>query len=134
MKGILNCDGGSRGNPGPSAAGAVVVNEGGEVLGEVSEYLGTMTNNQAEYTAVILGLRMCLALDLDELEVRLDSELAVKQINGEYRVKNPDLAKLYLQVFEEKNKFKSIKFLHVRRERNKEADALVNRALDLKLK
>ena len=130
MKGIVYSDGGARGNPGPAGSGAVLFDVEGNVLGESKLYLGKATNNVAEYTAIILGLEMAIEKGVDELEARMDSELAVKQLNGEYKVKNQELAKLYLQVYELKSSFKSIKFVHVRREFNKHADKLVNMAID----
>jgi ribonuclease HI len=130
MKAIMYGDGGSRGNPGPAASGVVLFDEVGEVIAEASRFLGTQTNNYAEYTAIIIGLELAVAHDIDELLVRLDSELAVKQLKGEYRVKNEVLARLYLRVIDLSHDFKSIKFEHVRREKNKHADALVNKALD----
>ncbi len=130
MKAILHGDGGSRGNPGPSGSGAVLFDEDGNMMGEAMRFLGVQTNNYAEYTAIIIGLEMALEYNVTDLIVRLDSELAVKQLNGEYRVKNEALARLFLQVKDLTHKFDSIKFEHVRRERNKEADALVNKVID----
>jgi len=131
----LYADGGARGNPGPAGAGAVlyelsVEGEEGARLAEVSEYLGETTNNQAEYQAIILGLQKAKEIGADEVDVRLDSELAVKQLNGEYRVKNQDLAVRYLEVHNLRSTFRLISFTHVRREHNKVADALVNKAID----
>jgi len=127
-------DGGSRGNPGPAASGAVVYElkdgELGELVIEVGEYLGRATNNQAEYNAIVIGLEKALEFGFEALDVRLDSELAVKQINGIYKVKNPELAKKFLEVFNLKQKFKEITFTHVRREYNKVADAVVNKTID----
>ncbi|MBT6253754.1 ribonuclease HI family protein [Candidatus Uhrbacteria bacterium] len=130
MKAVLYGDGGSRGNPGPAASGVVLFDEDDEVIAEANRFLGTQTNNYAEYTAIIIGLELAIAHDIDELTVRLDSELAVKQLKGEYRVKNETLARLYLQVINLTHQFKSIEFQHVRREKNKHADGLVNKALD----
>lgn len=131
----MYADGGSRGNPGPAASGFVLFEfdesgEQGEKIFEHGEYLGVATNNQAEYTAIVLGLKKARELGAESLDVRLDSELAVKQLNGEYRVKNPDLAKIFLQVYNLRPHFREIRFTHVRREFNKEADAMVNKALD----
>ncbi len=127
-------DGGARGNPGPAASGAVLkeLKDGkeGKVIAEVSRYLGKTTNNQAEYTAIIIGLERARELGAEEVEVVMDSELAVKQLNGEYKVKNAELAKRYLEIWNLKNHFKKISFRHVRREKNKEADALVNKTID----
>lgn len=131
----LFADGGARGNPGPAASGAVLFALGangelGEKLAEVGEYLGTATNNQAEYHAIIIGLKKARELGCQSIDVRLDSELAVKQLNGEYRVKNPELAKRFLEVYQLKQGFHEIRFSHVRRELNKEADAVVNKTID----
>ncbi|MFC1788193.1 ribonuclease HI family protein [Patescibacteria group bacterium] len=127
-------DGGSRGNPGPAASGAVLkdLKDGkeGEVIDTVSRYLGKATNNQAEYTAIIIGLERAKHLEAVEVEMYMDSELAVKQLNGEYKVKDPDLAKLFMKVWNLSQSFKKVTYTHVRREKNKEADALVNQSLD----
>ena len=131
----MYADGGSRGNPGPSAGGAVLYSMNddgstGECLAEVSEYLGIATNNQAEYNGIIIGLRKAKELGFDVVEVRLDSELAVKQLNGQYRVKNPELAKRFLEIHNLRTHFRSTTFTHVRREFNAHADAVVNKAID----
>ena len=130
MKAILYTDGGSRGNPGPAGSGAVLFDEQEEVIAEATRYLGTATNNVAEYTAIIIGMEMAIAHEVTELDARMDSELAVKQLKGEYRVKNENLARLYLQVIDLSHKFKKVSFTHVRREKNKHADALVNKVID----
>lgn len=134
----LFADGGSRGNPGPAASGAVLFalskdGELGERLAEVGEYLGETTNNQAEYHAIVIGLQKAKELGCESLDVRLDSELAVKQLNGEYRVKNEGLAKKFVEVHNLRQKFHEITFTHVRREFNKEADAVVNKTIDAAL-
>jgi ribonuclease HI len=130
MRKVTICtDGGSRGNPGPSASGAVL-KENGKVIGKTAKFLGTTTNNQAEYVAVIIGLEKAAALGYEEAEVVMDSLLAVKQLSGEYRVKNPGLAERFMEVHDLLHKFKRVSFRHVRREYNKEADALVNKCLD----
>ncbi len=134
MKLRIYTDGGSRGNPGPAASGAVLKkmdgSREGETIDTVTRYLGKTTNNQAEYTAIIIGLERAKHLGATEVEVVMDSELAVKQMNGEYRVKNPDLAKRYMEVHNLLTDFKKVTFRHVRREFNKEADAAVNRSID----
>lgn len=127
-------DGGARGNPGPAASGAY-----SPELGEFKRYLGTATNNQAEYTAIILALEAAVAYqqqhpELQEINFFMDSELAVKQLKREYKVKNPELQKLFVQVWNLTTKFKRVTFTHVRREFNKEADRLVNEAIDAALK
>lgn len=123
-------DGGARGNPGPAAAGAVVQTPEGEVLAEVSEHLGETTNNQAEYKGVIFALEKAKELGGTKITAHLDSELAVKQLNGEYKVKNSEIAKRFLEVKNLLHSFERVTFVHVRRENNKHADALVNKALD----
>jgi len=134
---IIYTDGGSRGNPGPAAIGVVVGDEKGRVLKEYSEYLGeNFTNNEAEYWAVIFALKKVRALcgkkevKNMETEVRSDSELLVKQLNGEYKIMEPKIQSLFLQVWNLKIDFGKIGFVLVPREKNKKADALVNQVLD----
>ncbi len=129
MKAKLFTDGGSRGNPGPAAIGGVLYEEE-KVLANFSHYLGQGTNNQAEYNALLMGLELAKKHKVTDLQCFLDSELVVKQLNKEYRVKDADLAKLFVKVWNLSQEFKSISFRHVRRELNKEADRLVNLALD----
>ncbi len=131
----MYADGGSRGNPGPSAGAAVlfaILDNGdtGERVGESAKYLGVATNNQAEYTGIIEGLKKAHELGYDVVEARLDSELAVRQLNGQYKVKNPELAKLFLEIYNLRQHFRQVTFTHVRREYNVVADALVNKTLD----
>ncbi len=127
-------DGGSRGNPGPAAAGGVIYNfeDGvqGEVLAEVMKFIGEDTNNQAEYTAIVIALEKAAELGAKRVDLRLDSELATKQLNGEYKVKDQGIAKRFLEVKNLMHKFERVTFTHVRREQNIEADALVNKCLD----
>ncbi|HLC99477.1 MAG TPA: ribonuclease HI family protein [Patescibacteria group bacterium] len=125
----LYTDGGARGNPGPAASGAVLY-EDGKILARVGKFLGINTNNQAEYTAIVIGLEKALDLGIQELSCFMDSELAVKQLRLEYKVKNKGLAPLFLKVWNLSKKFKRISFQHVPRERNKEADKAVNEVLD----
>lgn len=127
---IAYTDGGSRGNPGPAGIGAVIT-RGGKVLAEISEFLGTTTNNVAEYTALIRALEKGLECGVEKVEVRTDSELMVRQMLGEYRVKNEGLKPLFLKAQALKNRYKSFAIIHVRREYNKEADSLANQAMDL---
>ncbi|MEX2341271.1 MAG: ribonuclease HI family protein [Candidatus Paceibacterota bacterium] len=132
---IVHSDGGARGNPGPSAIGVFVENEKGEVLEEFKEYIGESTNNIAEYMAVLRGLMMLKARFGQKtkkvaLDWKLDSELVVKQLSGEYKVKNPGLQPLHAQIQDLRVEFAGVTFTHVRRELNKEADRLVNEALD----
>lgn len=117
-------DGGARGNPGPAAIGVVIGAK------KYSKYLGRATNNQAEYQAVIFALEQAKKLKLQELEINLDSELVCKQLNRQYKVKNANLQKLFLKAYNLSQNFKQIKFKHIRREKNKLADKLVNQELD----
>jgi len=130
MKLISFSDGGARGNPGPAGIGAVLYNEKNELLEELSFYLGETTNNQAEYRALIMALEKAQALGATEMECYLDSELVVKQLNREYKVKNQDLAPLFLKVHNISLAFKKISFHHVPREKNSVADGLANQAMD----
>lgn len=123
-------DGGARGNPGPAGVG-VVIWSGNELVGRHNAYIGEATNNQAEYKAVILALEEVKKIGAEELEFFLDSELVVKQLNREYKVKDKDLAPLFVQVWNLSLGFKKATFQHVPREKNKEADKLVNEAIDL---
>jgi len=126
----LYTDGGARGNPGPAAGGAVLKSLDGEVIDTRSKYLGETTNNQAEYIALIIGLEMALENSCTELSVFMDSELAIRQINGQYKVKNLAIAERFKEVHNLRVKFQKITFTHVRREKNTEADALVNKCID----
>ncbi|NCN25494.1 ribonuclease H [Candidatus Falkowbacteria bacterium CG10_big_fil_rev_8_21_14_0_10_37_14] len=128
---IIHTDGGARGNPGPAGCGAVLVWEGGkEPVVEISYYMGVATNNQAEYTAIVLAIEKAKELGATELDFYLDSELAVKQLNREYKVKNKELEKLFVLVYNKSQHFKKVTFTHIRREFNKEADILANKAMD----
>jgi ribonuclease HI len=123
-------DGGSRGNPGPAASGAVLFDESGALLVEVGTYLGVATNNVAEWTGLVTGLEAALELGVDDLAVRLDSELVVKQISGAYRVKHEGLIPLHAKAKVLLRKFARVDVQHVRRKENAAADALVNQVLD----
>ncbi len=127
---IIYSDGGARGNPGPAGIGAVLYDENKKLLAEISEYLGETTNNQAEYRALIFALKKAKSLGGEDLSCYLDSELVVKQLKREYKVKNAELAPLFLEVHNLSLNFKKIEFIHVRREFNKEADRLANEAMD----
>jgi ribonuclease HI len=127
---IIYTDGGARNNPGPAGIGAVLMDENRKIIFEISEYIGEATNNQAEYKAVIAALKKAKEAGVEFLDFYLDSELVVKQLNREYRVKDKDLAPLFLQVHNLSMSFKKITFKHVRRELNEEADRLVNLAID----
>ncbi|PIR20340.1 MAG: ribonuclease H [Deltaproteobacteria bacterium CG11_big_fil_rev_8_21_14_0_20_47_16] len=126
----LFTDGGARGNPGPAGAGAILRAPDGTELEAISAYLGEMTNNQAEYRALLLGLQAAIDNDVRELEVCMDSELIVKQMKGEYKVKNPGMKELYQEAKVLVAKFDVINFTHIRREFNSDADLLVNQAID----
>ena len=127
---ILYTDGASRGNPGPAAIGAVIKDGQGRVLAHISKRIGKTTNNQAEYLAVIAALEEADRLGAAAVEIRSDSELVVKQINGSYRVKHPALKPLYRQVKELQSSFQSCAAASIPRRQNREADSLCNAALD----
>jgi ribonuclease HI len=126
----VNVDGGARGNPGPAAIAAVVQDGNGEVVEERSEAIGTATNNVAEYRALLLGIERAAALGARRLELIGDSELIVRQVNGEYKVKDEALRELHRQVREALDDFEKWSIRHVRRDENAEADRLVNEELD----
>ena len=130
VEATLFADGGSRGNPGRAASAAVLIAEDGAVLREIGQYLGIATNNVAEWTALLDGLSAAKELGIDRLAVRLDSELVVRQLNGQYRVKHENLRPLYAKAKALLSQFKDVDVRHVRRHENKLADALVNRILD----
>ncbi len=127
---IVHVDGGSRGNPGPAAAGAVVSTPDGEVLTVAAEPIGVATNNVAEYRGLLLGLRLARDLGAVEVEVVNDSELVAKQVNGVYKVKHRDMKPLHAAALQALAEFDRWKVRSVPRERNVDADALVNQALD----
>ena len=127
---ILYSDGGSRGNPGPSASGFVVMNSGGEVISEGGAYLGITTNNVAEYQAVYLGLERAQELGAKSVDFRMDSLLVVNQMNGLWKIKHPDLAIIHHRIKELAAQFEKVTFSHVRREYNTLADGVVNKILD----
>jgi ribonuclease HI len=131
---VIFTDGGARGNPGPAGIGAVAFGEDQKIMFEVSEYLGVATNNQAEYKAVIRALEEAKKQGASELDFYLDSELVVKQLNREYKVKNQDLAPLFVKVYNLTLGFKKVKFSHIRREQNEAADKLANLAMDQQFK
>ncbi len=126
-------DGGSRGNPGPSASGYVIIDENSHIIADEGLYLGITTNNQAEYTALKLALEDCLKLGAKEVEVFMDSLLVVNQMQGTFKVKNRDLWPIHDAIKTLSSKFSKISFQHVPRKMNKLADAAVNRALDKEL-
>jgi len=130
VKAKLSTDGGARGNPGPAAYGYVLEAEDGTVLDARGETIGVATNNVAEYRALIAGLEKAVELGIDELEVVSDSELLVKQMQGEYRVKNEALRELNDEANSLERKLGRVRYKAVRREHNELADKLVNEALD----
>lgn len=127
---IAYADGGSRGNPGPSAAGFVLYDNGSQLLEQGGDYLGIASNNQAEYQAVRLALEAALRRRVSRIQFRLDSQLVVNQMNGLYRVKNQELQAIHDQVTQLVKQFEHVTFSHVKREFNHEADAIVNQILD----
>ena len=130
MKAKLSTDGGARGNPGPAAFGYVLEAENGTVLDARGETIGVATNNVAEYSGLIAGLRKAVELGVEELEVVSDSELIVRQMTGEYKVKNEALQALKEEADDLADRVRKVKFTSVRREHNELADKLVNEALD----
>ena len=127
---IIYSDGGARGNPGPAAIGAVIYDSSMNELQRISKRIGSTTNNQAEYKALLAGLEAALSFGGEEVTCYLDSELVVKQLLGKYKVREESLREPMMLVLRLKNKFKNADFVHVKREKNKLADQLVNEALD----
>jgi len=133
---IIYTDGGSRGNPGPAAIGTVFCNERNQIIKKYSEYLGEMTNNEAEYQAVIFALEKFKALfgkklaKSTEIELKSDSELLIRQLNGEYKILDEKIQPLFLKIWNLRLDFKKLKFKLISREKNQEADGLVNETLD----
>jgi ribonuclease HI len=128
--GYLYTDGASRGNPGPAGAGVLLLDEKGRPILELNRFLGKATNNEAEYQALIAGLKAAEKLEFTRLRIFLDSELVVKQLHGEYRVRNPRLQPLFDEVASRLQRLSSYAIMHVPRERNQEADRLANEAVD----
>lgn len=131
----LYADGASRGNPGLAGAGVVVFDPNGSAIYEIAQFLGDkLTNNVAEYSALVLGLEKLIAeKDIPaSLEIYMDSELVIKQLKGEYKVKHPDMQILYKKIQALLKNFNHVSFNHVRREKNKHADQLSNDAIDLR--
>ncbi|MCK4891664.1 MAG: ribonuclease HI family protein [Candidatus Pacebacteria bacterium] len=137
---IIYTDGGSRGNPGPSACGVVIKNDKNEVILKTSKYIGETTNNQAEYEALVLALQKAKGIFKSQkikkgsLECYLDSELVVRHLNHEYKIKDEGLQPLFIKVWNLMLDFNSVKFIHIPREKNKLADEMVNRELDVREK
>jgi ribonuclease HI len=133
---VIRTDGGARGNPGPAATGFVIENSKGQVLTELGEYIGEKTNNEAEYRAPIAGLKKLKTLigkdkaKKARVAVVSDSQLMVRQMNGQYKIENPNIQKFFLELWNIKLDFKEVSFTAVPREQNKGADRMVNEALD----
>lgn len=138
MKIVIYTDGGSRGNPGPSAIGVIFTKEKGKVIKEYAQKIGRATNNEAEYEAIIFALQKAKLLfgkqkaKNMEIEIRTDSEFVTKQVNGEYKILDRRIEQLFLKVWNLKIDFGNVLVKHISRSENKEADRLVNRALDYK--
>jgi ribonuclease HI len=126
---VINTDGGARGNPGPAGIGMVFFDDKNRVIAKFKKFIGEATNNSAEYQALIMALEKAKDFEYDQVEYRLDSELVIKQLKGEYRVKDKNLKELFAKV-QELSFFKPVSFKHIRREQNKIADKLVNEAID----
>lgn len=127
---IAYADGASRGNPGPAAIGIVLLDEEGRELHRSARRLGRATNNQAEYRAAVAALEAALGLGASEVELRMDSELVVRQLRGRYKVRNPRLIPLYKRVLDLRSRFAAFAIRYVSRAENRLADALANQALD----
>ena len=130
MKLTTFTDGGARGNPGPAATGVVIKNEAGKILAAYGEYLGSQTNNYAEYSALLSALKKAKSLGATTVDCVLDSELVVKQMQGLYKVKEPTLQKLFIQVYNAAAAFTRVTYRHTARANNTEADLQVNKTLD----
>jgi len=130
-RGALFTDGGARGNPGPAGIGVVLMDADGVVVGEIGRGIGRTTNNVAEYSAVIEGLKLALAQGFEEIDVFSDSKLVVMQLSGEWKIKNDLLRRLAVEARRLLNRFERAELTHVPREQNTEADRLANQGMDL---
>jgi ribonuclease HI len=128
---FLYIDGAARGNPGPAGVGVVIEDDKRRRLKEFHKYIGETTNNVAEYSALIYALQEALMLKADEVELNLDSQLVVQQLNGEFKVKNENIKRLFEQALHILGGFKNFKVNHIKRESNKDADRLANKAINL---
>lgn len=126
----IHSDGGSRGNPGPAAGAFVIQNPAGQTLVESGDFLGVTTNNVAEYQALLRALNKAREIGAERVECFLDSQLVVRQLNGQYKIKDPKMQALFKEIARAARVFKKISFTHVEREKNSQADELVNRTLD----
>ena len=124
-------DGGARGNPGPAGIGVVILDQSGKRIKEVAKYIGETTNNIAEYNALLYGLEEALILRADEITINMDSELVAKQLTGDYRVKDLNIRPLFERALNMLKSFKNFEVRHIDRSKNKEADKLVNKAINL---
>lgn len=137
MNYYIHTDGGSRGNPGHSGAGAVIKDISENIVIEISEYLGIQTNNYAEYSSLLLAIEKCLELGINQskIEIFMDSKLVVEQVNGRWKVKSENIKILNIKIMELLKFFKEISIIYIPREKNKHADLLANKAMDsIKLK
>lgn len=130
MKVHLYTDGGARGNPGPAGIGIVIKDTSNQVIKELGKYIGKATNNEAEYTALIEGLSACFKKNVDEVDCYLDSSLVVNQLNGKFKVKDARMRALFVKAKKLENLFDKVTYTHVPRDKNHEADSLVNEVLD----
>ncbi len=129
-KAVIFADGASRGNPGPAAIGVTIKDKRGKLITLISQRIGRATNNQAEYRAIIAALEESVRLGVKQVDIKMDSELVVKQISGEYRVKKATLKPLYQQVKQLQGQLKGFTITHILRQQNIEADKLANKALN----
>lgn len=127
---VIYTDGGARGNPGIAGIGILIEDKDGNVIKEISQYIGEQTNNVAEYKALNRALEIALDLGIKKVTCYLDSELVVKQIKGEYRVKNERMIPMYNMTIALVNKFEAFEIIHIKRDLNKKADRLANEAID----
>ncbi|MBL7141939.1 ribonuclease HI family protein [Patescibacteria group bacterium] len=130
MKLIIYTDGGARDNPGPAGCGVVICDSRKRVIKKAVKFLKKATNNQAEYEALILGLQKAKSLKANEVDCYLDSQLIVEQLNHKYKIKNPDLGFLFIKVWNLSQSFKKVNYYYIPREKNKQADRLVNQVID----
>ena len=128
---VIFIDGASRGNPGPAGLGVVIKDENKKTIKEFYKYIGNATNNIAEYNALVYGLQEALIIGAEEVILNLDSELVAQQLKGEFRVKDPRIKSLFDQAVHLINAFKKFDVIHINREKNKEADKLANKAINL---
>ena len=130
MKLILYTDGGARGNPGPAGAGGLIYDTDKKIVKKFAQFLGKATNNQAEYQALVLGLELAKKMKASEVDCYLDSLLVVEQMNQKWKIKNKELSVLFVKVWNLSQSFKKVNFCHIPREKNEEADKLVNEIID----